>query len=117
MNPLARPNVLLGAFTVLLLVLLIIQIYADSFRLTPSSLTLVVLIFGVVLILSYPDITKFKVGPSGFEFEREAHELTQKLLAPTATTERTATIPSRARIITGIEPREPDSTQVRCSRY
>jgi len=106
---LARPTVLLGAFAILLLVLLIIQIYADLFRLTPSSLTIVVLIFGVVLVLSYPDITKFKVGPSGFEFERQAHELTQKLLAPTATTERTATITSTARIITGIEPREPDS--------
>lgn len=98
-----RPNVLLGAFAVLLLVLLVLQIYADLFRLTPTSLAIVVLIFGVILVLSYPDIRKFKVGPSGFEFEREAHELTQKLQASSVT--RTATITSTARI----EAREPDS--------
>ena len=107
MGTLARPNVLLGAFAGLLVALLGMQIYEDLFRLTSFSVVIVVLIFGVVLVLSYPDITKFKVGPSGFEFERQAHELTEKLLAPTPTT-RVASITSRARIITGIDLHEPD---------
>jgi hypothetical protein len=58
------------------------QISVDQFRLETTSLAIVVLLFGVILVLSYPDITRFKVGPSGFEFERQATELAQKLLVP-----------------------------------
>lgn len=105
----ARSNLILSAFTVLLLLLLSIQIYADSFRLTTTSLAILVLIFAVVLVISYPDITKFKVGPSGFEFERQAYELTEKVLSRATATERDTSITSTARLATGIELRELDS--------
>lgn len=103
MGILERHSLYLGSFAIFLLALLSLQLYEESLKLTATSTGLVVLLFGVLLVLSFPDIIKFKVGPGGFEFERQAYGLTQKLLAPSVT--RTATITSSARI----EAHEPDS--------
>lgn len=83
-----RPSLYLGGFAIFLLALLGLQLYEDSLKLTATSTGVVVLLFGVLLVLSYPDITRIKVGLGGVEFERRATELTTKILTTSAAKQR-----------------------------